>query len=211
MGRDYRGMSAAERLADRRERLITAAYTLFAHPGFHSTTIERLCATARISNRAFYECFSSREDLMRAVYDRCVEETLASVNAAIEKAPPTLDDRIVAGIGEYVRFVTQDVRRARVMHLEVRRAGNVLTNARQHTVKAFTEIIEEAVQDLPQRPPLELHLLALGLIGAITELLIEWVLADPAPSTDRLVDASVHIFRRTFGPEPTPEPNACTG
>ena len=74
-GRDYRGMSAEERLADRRERLILAAYTLFANPGFHATTIERLCATARISNRAFYECFSGREALMRAVYDRCVEET----------------------------------------------------------------------------------------------------------------------------------------
>ncbi|MFD0734436.1 TetR/AcrR family transcriptional regulator [Planotetraspora mira] len=198
-GRDYRGMSAAERLADRRERLITAAYTLFAHPGFHATTIEKLCTTARISNRAFYECFSSREDLMRAVYDRCVEETLTSVNQAIDKAPPTLDERIVAGIAEYVRFVTKDVRRARVMHLEVRRAGNVLTAARQHTVKAFSEIIEGVVQDVPHRLPLETHLLSLGLIGAITELLIEWVLANPAPPTDKVIDAAVHIFRCAFG------------
>ncbi|MEW9533083.1 TetR/AcrR family transcriptional regulator [Microbispora sp. NPDC049125] len=198
MGRDYRGMSAAERLADRRERLISAAYTLFAHPGFHATTIERLCSTARISNRAFYECFSSREDLMRAVYERCVEETLASVNEAIDKASPTLDDRIIAGIGEYVRFVTKDVRRARVMHLEVRRAGDVLTGARQHAVGAFTKIIENSVQDLPHALPVDLHLLALALIGAITELLIEWVVATPTPSIDELIDACVHVFRRTF-------------
>ncbi|GAA4207015.1 TetR/AcrR family transcriptional regulator [Microbispora amethystogenes] len=202
-GRDYRGMSAAERLADRRERLITAAYSLFAHPGFHSTTIERLCATARISNRAFYECFSSREDLMRAVYDRCIEETLASVGEAIEKAPPTLDDRIVAGIAEYVRFVTADTRRARVMHLEVRRAGNVLSGARQQAVAAFTKIIESSARGAGRTPPLDLHLLALGLIGAITELLIEWVLSDPAPPTDELVEACVFIFRRTFAADGT--------
>ncbi|WP_232326587.1 TetR/AcrR family transcriptional regulator [Microbispora sp. ATCC PTA-5024] len=198
MGRDYRGMSAAERLADRRERLVSAAYTLFAHPGFHATTIERLCSTARISNRAFYECFSSREDLMRAVYERCVDETLDAVNEAIDSAPPTLDDRIVAGIGEYVRFVTKDVRRARIMHLEVRRAGDVLSGARQNAVSAFTKIVESSVQELPNTLPIDLHLLALGLIGAITELLIEWVLSDPAPPIDELIDASVHIFRRTF-------------
>ncbi|GAA0367674.1 hypothetical protein GCM10009530_17010 [Microbispora corallina] len=177
---------------------MSAAYTLFAHPGFHATTIERLCSTARISNRAFYECFSSREDLMRAVYERCVDETLDAVNGAIDSAPPTLDDRIVAGIGEYVRFVTKDVRRARIMHLEVRRAGDVLSGARQNAVSAFTKIIESSVQELPNTLPIDLHLLALGLIGAITELLIEWVLADPAPPIDELIDASVHIFRRTF-------------
>lgn len=199
-GRDYRGMSAAERLADRRERLISAAYTLFAQPGFHATTIERLCATARISNRAFYECFSSREDLMRAVYERCIKETLASVTEAIEKAPPTLDDRIVAGISEYVRFVTKDVRRARLMHLEVRRAGNVLSGARQQAVASFTKVIESSAQGVVM-PPFDLHLLALGLIGALTELLIEWVMSDPSPSIEQIIEACVYIFRRTFAHE----------
>lgn len=196
-GRDYRGMSAAERLADRRERLISAAYTLFAQPGFHATTIERLCATARISNRAFYECFSSREDLMRAVYERCIEETLASVSEAIDTAPSTLDDRIVAGIAEYIRFVTKDVRRARLMHLEVRRAGNVLSGARQQAVASFTKVIESSARGT-RVPALDLHLLALGLIGAITELLIEWVMSEPSPPTEQLIDTAVYIFRRTF-------------
>jgi AcrR family transcriptional regulator len=198
VGREYRGMSAEQRLADRRERLIAAAYTLFANPGFHATTIERLCATARISNRAFYECFAGREDLMRAVYDRCVEQTLAAVTRAIDQAPPRLEARIIAGISEYVRFVTQDVRRARVMHLEVRRAGNVLNGARQHAVAGFRKIIEGTLTELGGPVPGNLHLLSLGLVGAITELLIEWVIADPSPPTEEMIDAAVHIFRSTF-------------
>jgi AcrR family transcriptional regulator len=203
-GREYRGMSAAERLADRRERLLSAAYTLFANPGFHSTTIERLCATARISNRAFYECFSGREELMRAVYNRCVDETLASVSTAIERAPRTMDGRIVAGVEEYIRFVTHDMRRARVMHLEVRRAGDVLGKPRQKAVRAFRQMIEGTASDLPDRLPDDLDLLTLGLIGAITELLIEWSLADPAPPIELVTATAVRIFRRTFLTEPAP-------
>jgi AcrR family transcriptional regulator len=193
-------MSAEQRLADRRERLIQAAYTLFASPGFHSTTIERLCATARISNRAFYECFAGREELMRAVYDRCVDETLAYVSAAIAEGSASLDSRIISGIAAYVHFVTEDPRRARLMHLEVRRAGDVLSNARQRAVGEFTVIIESALDELGEKPPLDLHLLSLALIGALQELLIEWVLSDDQPSITVLVDTCVYFFRRAFLP-----------
>ncbi|MFC4589237.1 TetR/AcrR family transcriptional regulator [Sphaerisporangium corydalis] len=198
-GRDYRGMTAEQRLADRRERLLTAAYTLFAGAGFTATTIERLCAAARISNRAFYECFTGREDLMRAVYDRCVQETLLTVAKAIGEAPPDPARRIQAGIREYITFVTRDARRARIMHLEVRRAGDILTGHRQRAVTDFTTIIEETLGDLPEDLPEWTHLLSLGMVGAIQELLIEWVLADVPPPLENLIETAVHIFRRSFG------------
>ncbi|MBO3744550.1 TetR/AcrR family transcriptional regulator [Streptosporangiaceae bacterium NEAU-GS5] len=193
-------MSAEQRLADRRERLILAAYTLFANPGFHATTIERLCGTARISNRAFYECFSGREELMRAVYDRCVDETVAYTANAIERSDPALEAKIVAGLAAYIQFVTEDQRRARIMHLEVRRAGDVLSNARQRAVGEFSQMIEASLEELGEKPPLDLHLLSLALVGALQELLIEWVLADEQPPISMLIDTCVYFWRRTFLP-----------
>ncbi|GII75117.1 TetR family transcriptional regulator [Sphaerisporangium rufum] len=197
-GRDYRGMTAQQRLADRRERLLAAAYTSFARVGFTATTIERLCAAARISNRAFYECFTGREDLMRAIYERCVDETLLTVAKAIGEAPPDPGSRIKAGLGAYISFVTQDARRARIMHLEVRRAGDVLTAHRQRAVGAFAQIIEESLDGVPDLPPARMHLLALGLVGALQELLIEYVLAADPPPLEHLTETAVHIFTRTF-------------
>ncbi|MEV8637077.1 TetR/AcrR family transcriptional regulator [Streptosporangium sp. NPDC051023] len=191
-------MSAEERLAERRERLIAAAYTLYSDPGFPETTIEKLCAAARISNRAFYECFSGRNELMQALHDRCVQETLASVAKAVEQAPDTLFSRVEAGLAGYITFVTEDRRRARIMHLEVRRAGDCLTTSRQKAVKAFTKIIEANIFDLPDTIEANRHLLSLGLIGAIQELLIEWVLAEDPPQVDSLISTAVHIFHRSF-------------
>lgn len=199
-GRDYRGMTAAERLADRRERLISAAYTLFADLGFHATTIERLCSTARISNRAFYECFTSRDDLMRTLYQRCADEAMERVGQAIKEAPPTLNDRIMAGVADYIRFVTIDPRRARIMHLEVFRTGDALSDVRQRAVEAFAELLESAAHDVPESLPGNLHLLALGAIGAINELLVEWVLTDHAPPIEKLIEAASHILHRAFQP-----------
>ncbi len=199
VNRSYRGMSAEQRLADRRERLMTAAYTLYAKPGFAATTIERLCSEARISNRAFYECFGGREELLQALHDRCVEESLAHVTKALQEAPDTLDGRVQAGIRAYVEFATADWRRARIMHLEVRRSGDVLTASRQRAVESFARLVEEASADFPVGTAPSRRLVALGAIGALQELLIEWLLSEEPPELDELVDVATHIFRRSLG------------
>ncbi|MEW9547558.1 TetR/AcrR family transcriptional regulator [Nonomuraea sp. NPDC050783] len=178
---------------------MTAAYTLYAKPGFAATTIERLCSEARISNRAFYECFGGREELLQALHERCVEESLAVVAKALQEAPNTLDGRIKAGIRAYIEFATADWRRARIMHVEVRRSGDVLTMSRQRAVDAFARIIQEASAEFPQEPHLNRRLLALGVIGALQELLIEWLLSETQPAIDELVAAAVHIFMRSLG------------
>ncbi|MEV0582237.1 TetR/AcrR family transcriptional regulator [Nonomuraea sp. NPDC050310] len=174
---------------------MTAAYTLYARPGFAATTIERLCSEARISNRAFYECFGGREELLRAIHERCMEESLEAVSKALQDAAPTMDARIKAGIRAYIEFTTADPRRARIMHLEVRRSGDILSGARQRAVEAFARLIEDETSQysVPHR-----HLLALAMVGALQELLIEWVLAEPAPAVEELVEVAIHIFCRSF-------------
>jgi AcrR family transcriptional regulator len=199
VNRSYRGMSAEQRLADRRERLMTAAYTLYAKPGFAATTIERLCSEARISNRAFYECFGGREELLQALHERCVEESLAVVAKALQEAPGTLDDRVQAGIRAYIEFATADRRRARIMHLEVRRSGDILTASRQRAVESFARLVEEASAEFPLPAQPYRRLVALGVIGALQELLIEWLLSEEPPSIDELVGVAVHIFGRSLG------------
>ncbi|MER7502300.1 TetR/AcrR family transcriptional regulator [Nonomuraea pusilla] len=193
-------MSAEQRLADRRERLMTAAYTLYAKPGFAATTIERLCSEARISNRAFYECFGGREELLQALHERCVEEGLAVVSKALREAPAALEAKARAGIRAYIEFATGDWRRARIMHVEVRRSGDILAHSRQRAVDAFASLFEEAAGNLSPLGAANRRLVALGVIGALQELLIEWLLSADPPEVEELVSAAVHIFGRTLGP-----------
>ncbi|WP_327087013.1 TetR/AcrR family transcriptional regulator [Nonomuraea sp. NBC_01738] len=178
---------------------MSAAYTLYAKPGFSATTIERLCSEARISNRAFYECFGGREELLQALHERCVEESLAFVAKALQEAPDSLGGRIAAGIRAYMEFATADWRRARIMHVEVRRSGDVLAASRQRAVDSFARLVEEAAADFPQNGIVSRRLLALGVIGALQELLIEWILAEDPPDLEDLVRAATHICDRALG------------
>src|ERR1700730_9016474 len=47
-----------------RERILTAATTLFHREGIHATGMERLIEHAHVSKRTFYQHFSSKNDLV---------------------------------------------------------------------------------------------------------------------------------------------------
>ncbi|MEO6792867.1 MAG: TetR/AcrR family transcriptional regulator [Mycobacterium sp.] len=66
-GRRIRGLDAEQRRAQRREQLLTAAFDLFARDGYANTSIEQICQTAYVGNKAFYELFDSKEDCYLAL------------------------------------------------------------------------------------------------------------------------------------------------
>ena len=60
----------AQRRGRRRERLIRAGRDLFADQGYHRTSIVQVCATAKVSTRAFYEECAGRQALLLAVHEK---------------------------------------------------------------------------------------------------------------------------------------------
>lgn len=46
---------------------MTAAFELFARDGYVNTSIEQICQTAYVGNKAFYELFDSKEDCYLAL------------------------------------------------------------------------------------------------------------------------------------------------
>src|SRR3712207_2398209 len=85
--RRYRGMTAEERTADRRRRLIDSGTTLIGENGYAAVTISDLCASAGVTARNFYDHFEAKEDLLLAVYEATVAEHAAVTLEALAAAP----------------------------------------------------------------------------------------------------------------------------
>ena len=64
----YGGMTAEQRRAERRRRLLDTALELFGTDGYPYTGIERICSHAGVTARHFYEEFGNRETLMPVSY-----------------------------------------------------------------------------------------------------------------------------------------------
>ncbi|PPH20340.1 TetR/AcrR family transcriptional regulator [Rathayibacter sp. AY1C4] len=70
-----------------RERLLDAAYDVFAETGVHSASVEQICERAGFSRGAFYSNFSTKEELFFALMER---ENGARVTALVEQMDRTI-------------------------------------------------------------------------------------------------------------------------
>lgn len=76
-----------------RERLLDAAYDVFAETGVHSASVEQICERAGFSRGAFYSNFSTKEELFFALMER---ENGARISALVEQMGRTIPKVIEA-------------------------------------------------------------------------------------------------------------------
>ena len=60
-GRRYGGLTAEERRAERRARLVRAATEIWVAEGWAAVSMRAVCARAGLTDRYFYEEFGNRE------------------------------------------------------------------------------------------------------------------------------------------------------
>lgn len=200
--RTYRGLSAQERVAERRERVLAAAFHRFGTRGYPATTIDLLCADAKISTRAFYQCFEGREAVLGALFDQIVTEAMHSVRAALDAAGDSAPDLVRAGLCAYIDYMVADDRRARIAHVEVRLAGDPLLPERQRIVNEFAELMAGLMRDHAVLDGVDGHNLAIGLMGAVHELIANGVQGDPRPTPDDVLKTAEYIFLATLPGRP---------
>jgi AcrR family transcriptional regulator len=199
-GRLYGGKTAEQRRAERRERLLDAGLEHFGGQGFAATTIEAICATARLNPRYFYEQFETREELLAAVYDRHVESVLALVLAAITDAPTDPRVRMELGLRAFITGTLRDERAARINYFEMVGVSPTLEGRRRSVLRAYAELIAAQMAELDPEGVLfagDRRLLATALVGATDGLITEWLSGeggDPGAATDPIVATLLAIF-----------------
>ncbi|MFW0793128.1 TetR/AcrR family transcriptional regulator [Gordonia sp. CPCC 205515] len=212
-GRRYGGADAEERRMRRRADLVAAGLDLFGTDGYPAVSVKRVCDHAGLTQRYFYESFGDRAALLAAVYADCVAVARAATVAA---ATEWVGGREVAGIssddasavaratlGTFVQVLVDDPRRARVMLVEVVGVNEELEQIRLAAIHDWAELILTLA--LGERPPdRRQRLTAIGLVGAVTQLLVDWYTTTTADTADlfdpdAIVDVSVELFVAAYG------------
>lgn len=146
--RRYAGKTHEQRRAERRERLLDAGLELFGTAGYAHTTIEALCAHARLNPRYFYEEFETREDLLGAVYDRHIQAVTEAVAHAIQRTPPEPLERLQVGLGAFLDGVLADERGARVNYFEIVGVSPALEKRRRDVLRAYADMIAGQITEI---------------------------------------------------------------
>jgi|SRR5271165_1678111 len=178
-GRPYGGKSPQERTAGRHQRLLEAGLKLFGTEGYGATSIEALCRVSRVTPRYFYESFSSREELLRAIYDRIASDTLEQVTSEIESARgEEVDTLIKKGVSTLLRCMLDDPRVARIFCIEAVGVSPALELRRREVLHQFAMVISNQATVKVDNPKLgagTYDLVALAVVGGIYELVVDWI------------------------------------
>jgi AcrR family transcriptional regulator len=197
--RRYAGASAEERRDGRRARLLAAGLEVLGEDGCSGATVRGICARARLTPRYFYESFDDLDALLVAVFDEIVAQAGAVVLEALAAAPADAHARTEAAVGSFVRFVTDDPRRARIAFVEAQ-GSEPLTRRRFAAMRAFAEMMATQASDFygfaRDSDPL-IDLTATLLVGGMAELLITWLDGGLDVDRDALVADLGELFVAT--------------
>jgi len=197
--RRYRGESAADRQAARRERLLAAGLELLGTAGYGGTTVRGVCRQAGLTPRYFYESFEGLDALLVAVFDRITAELSAAILAALDTAPPDAHAKSRAAIETLVRNLTDDPRRARVAFVEAL-GSEQLMRRRLDAMRLFSGLLADQAGEFYGFDPADdaiVELTAAMLVGGMAELLIRWLDGSLEVSREQLVADFTELFVAT--------------
>ena len=193
--RDYRSQSPLARDAARRRRLLDAGLESFGTVGYFGSSIEAICAAARVSNRSFYEHFRSKEDLLLEIYDELLEDLESRVVAAISRHQPDFSAFARAGLQAFIEVISEDDRKAHVVIVGLVGVSERCERRRRRALRAFAKLISGGIRTFDAKigKRRNLDVLSMALVGATIESLIDWRSA-PGTAVDEVLDELVHLY-----------------
>jgi AcrR family transcriptional regulator len=195
--RTYGGRSAADRRAERRERLLEAGLQLFGTDGYAATSIEKLCTHAGVSTRNFYEEFQSREDLLIALHARANEHSFAAVTAAFDgAADAALGERFELAVRTFIQTMAADTRLARVAYVEMIGVSNTVEKHRMAWREKWWDfMVGEADRAVlrGEAKPRDFTLPALAVIASVNELVHHYSLNRGRITLDEIITEVVRF------------------
>lgn len=197
----YGGVSAEDRAAARRARLLDTGLQLLGTSGWASLSVRGVCAEAKLSSRFFYESFEDLDALAVAVFDHAVGRSTAAMVAAVAAAADAgPEDQARAAIGTFVDLLEEDPRLARVLFAEAL-GSEALSRRRLAAMQDVARLIAgyaRATYDVPVSAEPLLAVSATMLAGGITELMIAWLGGElDGVDRDAIVDDCVAVFMAT--------------
>jgi AcrR family transcriptional regulator len=173
-----------------------AGLELFGTIGYARTSVRAISAAASLNSRYFYESFSSREDLLYAVYQRIVTDIFTQTAEATARETD-LEAQARAGLRAAWTAVTEDRRKARIVALEVVGVSERLERLRHETRQALAQLTADNALRLAGNGitlRLDPVLTARFLMGGVVEVLLEWINGDLDAGVDEVVEHFTAMF-----------------
>ncbi len=180
---------------DKREAILRAAITVFAHNGYFNSKVADIAREAGVADGTVYLYFKSKEEILHSIFDRSVDEALAAARKQIELITDPRDKlRRIALL--HLERLGADRDLAVVFQVELRGSTKFME---EFSAAGFAEYLalirttfEEGQRAGVFRSDLNANVVAKIVFGALDEMATNWILSKRryklAPMADQVLD-----------------------
>ncbi len=196
MPRVWGARTADERRAERRERIMEAAITVYARQGYRRTSVKAVCSEAGLTERYFYESFDNNEDLLRQCFlvvdDDLFRKTREAIAAAANAAgAPGGIARARAALLVYLDLIRASPDKARVFLIEMASVSPAAEALVLERLDRFGELLMEVLGADPTFARHPSPLLLRGVVGGGLYLVRAWAMSGFAEDIETV--AALHL------------------
>lgn len=194
------GFSREQVAAHQRERLIAGLAEAVAERGYSAVTIGHITKAAKVSRRAFYQQFESKDECFLAAFEVVVGHMGELIIEAVEPIPDW-PHRIVAGLRALLGFLASDPALARLCLVDSLTAGPAIAGRFGEAIAGFRPLLEPGRAERRSPRPLP-DSTEDSLIGALATLLSRSVAAGEAERLPELLPDFVEFVLMPYlGPD----------
>ncbi|HEU4870997.1 MAG TPA: TetR/AcrR family transcriptional regulator [Pyrinomonadaceae bacterium] len=189
---------------DKREAILRAATSVFAHNGYFNSKVADIASEAGVADGTVYLYFKSKEDILHSIFDRSVEEALGAARKQIESvSDPKEKLRQIALL--HLERLGADRDLAVVFQVELRGSTKFMEEFSAAGFAEYLSLIratfEEGQRTGVFRPDLNANVVAKVLFGALDEMATNWILSKRryklAPMADQVLDIFLNGVKAT--------------
>lgn len=196
--RRYGGQDAAQRVAERRARLLAAGLAVMGERGVAGATVRGVAEASGLAARYFYESFESIEALQLAVFDAIVAEAETRAVAALGTAPGDPVGRVRAVLAEMVDLYLDDPAKGRVALVDSVSSPMLGPRVLAESSRFAGMVAATASSGDPAAAadglPVELRATAQFLIGGVAHTIGAVLRGDLPADREQLVEVMVGLF-----------------
>ncbi len=184
-------------VADKREAILRAAIKVFAQKGYFSSKVADIAKEAGIADGTVYLYFKSKEEILRSVFDRAMEEFIAEGKREIAEIREA-DKRLRRIAQLHLEKLGADRDLAIVFQVELRGSTKFMEEFSGGGFAEYLEIIQRTIQEGQKagvfRKDLKPITAAKILYGALDEMVTNWILSKREYPLAPMADEVLKVF-----------------
>ena len=167
--------SVADKAADKRDRILSAAERIFARHGFFAAKVSDVAKEAGVADGTIYLYFKSKDDILISLFERRMRQLNTALKESVTGKPPR--EQLREFIRTYLRLCHEEPAAAEVLTIELRQSAKFMKEYDNVELADFLRMLAGIVTANGLDDGVPAHMAARMIFGVLDEIVIAWVLA----------------------------------